>query len=330
MRRLCATAIMLWMAVSAGLAPAEAQATFSQRLNESEQLHRQGAYEEAEKRLLALLAETEGAAARDPRKLAILHNLGSVYHSMSRYLQAEQCYRRALALEEAAGDSASEFRFQSTVNLASLYIDTGQHRKAGRLGLHALAENRPMPLRHDAGFARLLATLGALEFSLGRLDGAERFELEALKLWEELKPNGVEVIEMLSNLGYLYMEMGRFAGARAAYERALAMASATLPADDPALIRVLMNAGTLHAVVNGRAEAEPYYRRALAIAQEKLGEEHAVVGSILASYAVLLEGAGQKAQATQYRRRAESIRNALGKTDPRGQTVDLGDLQRRR
>lgn len=187
-----------------------------------------------------------------------------------------------------------------------------------------------MSMRQDASFARLLATLGALEFSQGRLAAAERFELEALKVWEKLAPNGVEQIEMLSNLGVLYMEMGRHAEARAAYGRALAIAGATLPMDDPAQIRLLMNAGTFHAVVDGRAAAEPFYRRALAIAEEKLGDTHPVLEPILMSYAVLLENAGQKAQAKQYRRRAQAIRNALEQTDPGSLTVDVRDLQRGR
>lgn len=323
-----APAIVLWIAASAGFTPAADQDAFSRRLDECENLHRKGNYGEAEKRLLVLLTETNGPGAAELRKLAVLHNLGSVYHSMSRYLQAEQCYRRALEIEKAAGAAASEFHFQTTVNLASLYIDTGQYPKARRLGLNSLAESRPLPRRHDASFARLLATLGALEFSQGRLEAAERFELEALKLWGELGPNGVELIEALSNIGYLYMEMGRHAKARVSYERALAIAAVTLPADDPAQIRLLMNAGTFHAVVDGRAEAEPYYRRALAIAQEKLGDEHPVLGSILTSYAVLLESSGQKAQAKQYSRRAQSIRNAHDRTDPGIHTVDIEDLRR--
>lgn len=319
---------MLWATVSAGFAPAAAQDRFGERLNASEQLHRQGAYAAAEKHLLALLAEADVAGASNPRKLAVLNNLGSVYHSMNRYLQAEQCYRRAIEIEKVAGAAAREFHFQSTVNLACLYIDTGQYYKADRMGLQGLAESRPMSLRRDGNYARLLATLGALEFSHGRLDAAERFELGALKIWEALRPDGVERIEVLSNMGILYMEMGRDAEARESYRQALTIANATLPADDPAQVRLLINAGTFHAVVDGQKAAEPFYRRALAIAQEKLGEEHPVLCTILSSYAVLLESAGRKTQAAEYRRRAESIRSALESTDPRRHTVDVHDLQR--
>lgn len=325
-----ASTILWWMAVWAGLSPAAAQDSFSDRLDHSEQLHRQGAYAQAEKQLLALLAEAEVPGAGDLRKVAVLHNLGSVYHSMSNYLQAEHCYRRALEIETAAGAAASEFHFQSTVNLACLYMDTGQYGKVDRMGLHSLAESRPQSRRKEASFARLLATLGALEFVQGRLDAAERSAFKALKLWEELKPDGVELIEVLSNLGLLYMEMGRYAEARASFDRALAMAGATLSAGNPAQLQLLMNAGTFHAVVDGWATAEPFYRRALAIAQDKLGDEHPVLGSILTSYAVLLESAGQKARAKQYKLRAQSIRFANDRIDPRSHTVDVRDLQRRK
>lgn len=316
--------------VSTGFGVWAGEDEFGRRLNASEQLHKQGAYAEAERQLLALLAETEAPRPGDLRKLAVLNNLGSVYHSMSRYSQAEQCYRRAIELEKAAGADAREFHLQSTVNLACLYIETGQSQKVRRLGLQALAESRPKAERNNATFARLMATLGGLEFSQGKLADAERHQLEALRIWEELEPHGKDRLELLSNLGILYLETGRHAEARQSYERVLALSAKALPAGDPENIRILMNAGTVHAIVDGPAAAEPFYRRALDLAQEKLGEEHPVVGSILTSYAVLLEGTGRKSQASHFRRRAQSLRDSSAVIDPRSYTVDLADLQRRR
>ena len=297
----------------------------TEKLKVAEQLHREGAYSSAETVLLAALEQADQLTANDHRRAAILNNLGSVYHSQGKYLQAEQCYRRAMGFGETL---SVDDQLTARVNLAALYTETGQYAKAERLGLHLILERRVMSQGKERGFARLLATLGGLEYQQGRYLQAERHELAALEIWQRVAPDSIETIQTLNNLGVMHARTRRDPEALACFERALEIAVRSLKPGDPMKVTLMANAAAFHAVIEGPAAGEAYYRSALEIAESRLGPEHPLVGAILASYASLLERANRKAEAKERHRRAEKIREAADKTDPRTYTVDLGTLLR--
>jgi tetratricopeptide (TPR) repeat protein len=257
----------------------------------------------------------------------VLNNLGSVYHFTNRYPQAEQCYRRAVEIEAVAWETADDRPFRSVLNLAGLYIETGQYAKAERLGLRSLAERQP--LRKTADFAKLMALLGDLEQHRGRIGTALEFNEKALAIFQELAPDGRAAMETLNNLCVLYRESGQNPDALARCERALRIAEG-VPNLEPSMQALLLaNVGTLQFLVHGPAEAEPFFAKALATAEGGLGREHPLVGRILLSYADLLERTNRKAEANKCRHRAKVILKAASATDSTKYTVDLGDLLRR-
>lgn len=314
----------------AGIGPLPAEDDFVARMRTASELHERGEYVNAEQVLLSILRDTEGLGPADPRRGAVLNNLGAVYQYTNRFLDAERCYRQAVDIERTAWGTGEDRPIRAIVNLASVYIESGQYGKAERLGLGVLAERLAAAGRRDADVARLLETLGALELQEGHSSKAEQYELNALAILDELAPDGSDAMESLNFLGIIYGQTGRATEALSCSERALGIAAKILPPKHPMNATFLTNAGTYHAVVHGPNHAEPYYQMALEIAENGLGREHPLVGRILSFYAVVLEQTNRKAQAKEYRRRARAILEATAKTDPWSYTVDLNELLRHR
>ncbi len=79
---------------------------------------------------------------------------------------------------------------------------------------------------------------------------------------------------VLSNLGILYDDLGRYTEARPVYERVLAIREATLGPSHPDIASILINLASLYYHQNQYAEAVPLYRRSLDIRKAELGPEH--------------------------------------------------------
>jgi tetratricopeptide (TPR) repeat protein len=299
---------------------------FNERLLFAEQLHRQGQYARAATILREALTEAEATDPGGLRVAVVLNNLGSIYHFMNKFGQAETCYRRAINIEAKAWGTVQDKPIRSTLNLAALYIDTGQYAKAEYLGLAALASRELEPPPPRENIARLFATLGAIDYGLNRRKSAVQYEEKALAIWEHLSPDGVEAMETLNNLGIMYAADGRNAEALAAFERALAMARKSLSPDDRLRAALLSNAGALHFMEHGAAAAEPFYQLSLSVAEAGLGREHPLVGQVLLSYAVVLQRTRQKTRAKEYKHRGEAILRQASGLDHRKYMVDIHDL----
>jgi|SRR5579872_210078 len=301
---------------------------FTERVLKAQQLFSHGDYALAEQILLLILKDTDGFAPNDSRRAIVLNNLGSVYQFMDRIPQAEQCFRRAVEIEGALWGTANDKPFRSVLNLAALYIESGQYEKAEGLGLRSLAAQRGTQ-RDELDFARLLLLLGELDEHRGERGKALEYDEEALAIFEKSAPDGRVTLDALNDLCVLYMESGRNADALSRCERALKIAEGMSNLEPSMQTLLLANVGTLQFLVRGPAEAEPFYAKALAIAESRLGSKHPLLGRILFSYADLLERTNRKTQAKQCRRRAKAIMEAVSMADSRKYTVDLSDLLRR-
>ncbi|HEY7645173.1 MAG TPA: tetratricopeptide repeat protein, partial [Hyphomicrobiales bacterium] len=90
----------------------------------------QAKYTEAEGALKEALEEAGGAEAKDPRAAAVLNNLGALYRDMGRYPAAERFYLRAIDLLEAIQPNYAAELTKTHGNLAALYVESRQFRKA--------------------------------------------------------------------------------------------------------------------------------------------------------------------------------------------------------
>ena len=78
----------------------------------------------------------------------------------------------------------------------------------------------------------------------------------------------------LNNLALLLQDQGDLAGARALYERALAIREKALGPEHPDTAKSLNNLAVLLQAQGDLAGARPLFERALAIYEKALGPEH--------------------------------------------------------
>jgi tetratricopeptide (TPR) repeat protein len=320
---------VLWVALPAGAAAFGSDDDLIARLQAAEERVQKGEYAGAERILVGVLRGMKGARQDDDRKAVVLNNLGAVYHHLDEHSKAEWCYRQAIEIHGRILGADAPATVGVIVNLALVYINSGQPAMAERLGLKELLERRTSISQNESLLARILDTVGRLEKLHGRFKQAERYHLESLALWEKLAPASVQTMEVLNNLGALYVKTGRKVEALPCFDRALAIAEATLGREHPSLITLLANAGAVHYFIDGPERAEPFYQRAVSIAERALGPGHSLAGEVMLGYSFVLQSTGRTARAKEYRRRARTIRDAASAGAARRDTVDLSELLNR-
>ncbi len=318
-----------WITLPVGAAASGRDDDLIARLQAAEEFVQKGEYTGAERILVGVLRGMKDDQQDDDRKAVVLNNLGAVYYHLDQYSKAESCYRQAIAIHKRTLGEDAPTTIRSMVNLAHVYIRSGQLAKAERLGLREYLDRRKAMLRNQPLLARLLDTVGALEKLQGRYRQAERYNRESLALWEKLAPAGVETMEALNNLGALYADTGRHPEALPCFRRVLGIAGTGLGREHPSLITLLAKAGTAHYFIHGPEHAEPFYQRAVSIAERALGPGHSLTGQVMLGYSVVLERAGRNVQAKVYRRRAQNSLAAASRHELGKDTVDLSELQRR-
>jgi tetratricopeptide (TPR) repeat protein len=115
---------------------------------------------------------------------------------------------------------------------------------------------------------------------------------EAVRLREDVQAAGVETV-----LGHSLRQLGDYAGAQPAYERALALHERLLGPDHPDVAERLYDLANLYRDQGRYGEAEPLYLRALAIQERGLGSDHSDVSRTLHSLAYLYWTQGHYAEA---------------------------------
>jgi tetratricopeptide (TPR) repeat protein len=320
---------VLFSCILATIGFADATQDYAARMRAAGELERQGDYDGAEKVLVAALKEAESFGRDSVCKGIALNNLGSIYHSQGRYQEAEERYVAAMELWKTIGGAVDRHLVHSLLNLTALYVETGQHIKANRLGLDAVAVQLEASRPGCSDFAGVLSAMGAIAFAQARYHEAELHFQRALALWEKLTPNSLEAMQTLNSMGAVYKKAGRLADALRCYERALRVAE-TMPMGSmhPERVKLLANLGVAHFLVHGPAEAEPFFKDALAIGESTLGPKHPVVGQVLLNYSVALKQTKRKAEAKVCERRGMAILEAASRTDARRYTVDIGDLRK--
>ncbi len=315
-----------WIVTSYSAAAGDGGGEAAQRIAAADQHEQRGEYRAAEKILLDLLRETDRSREGDLLRAVVLNNLGSVYHYLDQDSKAESCYRRSIELHERILGAGDQSTIRAYLNLALLYIETGQASRAEGLGLKTLMGRQDAIPGNEGDRAMLLAVIGAVRKSQGNFAEAERYCFETVAIWDRVEPNGAENMKALNNPGAVYAESGRNVEALASYKRALVIGERSMGPEHPGMITLLANTGAAHYFALGPEEAEPYYRRALNIGEKTLGPHHSLVGKTMLYYASVLEQINRKAQAKVFRQRAKAILSATESTAPGRHTVEFNSL----
>ena len=268
----------------------------SQQSNRVIQLTEAGKYTEALPLAQAMVADQE---KRPPsRNLgAALGNLAQVYAGMGRAAEAEQTYKRGLAVMEKAIGLDSNDIVPELSNLGALYERQARYAEAEPLLKRALAiREKALPPGHpDVGVA--LNNLATLYEKLDRHSDSEPLFKRALAIFQKIPGAQPAIATLLDNLGQVYKAEGRYADAEPVIKQSLAIREKVLGSDHIDVARSLTNLGDLYQRQNRFAEAEPIYRRALDIRERTVGLDHPDTAISANNMASLYQTEGRTADA---------------------------------
>jgi tetratricopeptide (TPR) repeat protein len=153
--------------------------------------------------------------------------------------------------------------------------------------------------------AEVLATLGRVFLTSGRLDEAEAHHRRALELrraaFGERSP---EVAESLHSLGWVRVQRHRLADAEPLIRQSLELRTALLPAGHPDLADTLRSLAICREGQGALEEARELYDRSLALYRAIGGGKNSGVADVLLSRAILLHKCGELAEAEAAAREA--------------------------
>jgi DNA-binding SARP family transcriptional activator/tetratricopeptide (TPR) repeat protein len=219
-----------------------------------------GHYPEA----ITIHSHSRAAAERTGDRAAeatALNHLAGVHWRQSRYQQAADPLRQALALSQETGDRAGQARALN--NLGLMHRNQGRYQEAIGLLRQALAifDETGDP----TGTANTLNNLGVSEERQGRYDLAARHLGQALELFRQIGDRSGESAA-LSGLGTVGLRQGRYRQAAGHLYRALAMCGETGIRDAEA--ETLARIGDVCLRQGHPEEATRHLREALALYQE--------------------------------------------------------------
>ena len=176
--------------------------------------------------------------------------LGGVHRAMDRAAQAEEDYRRAVAVLEAV-DPGSVRLGRALSDLASLHREKGRYGEATPMFGRAVAILRPAG---DEQLPMVLNNFGVLKLQIGDHAGAERLWRECVELYRrrEYPDRELALAKLTNNLGEVLRDQGRHAEAEPLLREALHQHRELSP-DNPAIATNLINVARV-AYSSGRAE----------------------------------------------------------------------------
>ena len=307
---------------TAGAAAKDSGERWERAIEKAREFFEQGQYQPAEQELVHALELSETFGAADPRAIVVLNDLASVQHALGNVADAERLYRHALAACKHAGKARRHCVIRLSINLASLYADTGQYAHVERLARQVL----PMldPDNDAADVACLHLYLATVAFHRSEFEEAEDLFESSLALWEKVTAqDSPEKATLLNNIASVRLKAGRPDDAIPLLERAIIMLEATCGADHPHLIRPLANLAVSQALIGHATEARVRADRARAIAENALGPNHVITGETLVQCALVLRRGARKGEAKALGKRGRSVIAKYESDNLLGHTVDF-------
>ncbi|HEY0753735.1 MAG TPA: tetratricopeptide repeat protein [Ktedonobacteraceae bacterium] len=238
-------------------------------------LTERGRYAEAEQLLQQALTMREQLVSPEHPDVAVsLNSLGALYVKQGKHAQAEPLFSRALAIAEKVHGPGHPAVATSLNNLATVYIEQRKYTDAELLYANALSisiqqfgPDNPLTLRY-------LNNLATFYLERKQWDKAEFLLQRSLTISEQLDADNLQNAAILSNLGYLYTNQGKYAEAEALFLRALALEEKYLGYEHVSTAETLFNLAYLYIQQEKYVEAEAFLLHALSIFERVQGKEH--------------------------------------------------------
>ncbi len=246
---------------------------------------------------------------------AVYLELASTLRQLGRFAEAEQHYRAARDVIEAAPESSILARADQANNLGLFLREQGRFAEAEPLLRQAITLAASDPCAEAAeSLAAAHANLGVLLRLTRRHAEAEAAFHESIRLWEKRPHDGVPGIAgAWAGLGALLIDLGRFLEAEGWLKRAR---ETHQQAFEGAHVETMLDACDLAWLYThqGRIdEARAWFETAKAEAREVLPAGHWHHGHLLGRYGFFLQRAGDKPEAAiAYRHALDLLGATLG------------------
>jgi tetratricopeptide (TPR) repeat protein len=242
-----------------------------------------------------------------------VHGLGEVLEREGRYADAEQSFRKALALQRQALGPAHADVARTLQDLAKVIDESGNPKEAIPVMRQALEMQRQLNgSQPDPGLAEAINDLGTLLYESGDYDAAEKLYGEAIAMKHRLLgEKHPEIAMTLVNLARVLQNKGDLARAEAKYREALLMQRQTLGDVHPDVANTLNNIAFVQYDRGDKQTAVATERESLRVYQQLFTGDHPDVARIENRIGFWLTQDGQYAEADRDLQDALAMRRRL-------------------
>jgi tetratricopeptide (TPR) repeat protein len=234
--------------------------------------------------------------------------MGQFLHGRAAFPLAEELFRDAVSIAEAASGPSSLELARAMNNLANLLGVTARRDEAEPLLRRALAIQEEKLGRDDPGSARTMTSLAWLLNEMQRPQEAELLLREALASGErKLGHAHPDVAGRINNLALMLQKLGRTDEAETLLQDAIATGERTLGRDHPLVMTRLNNLASLLLEKGKLAEAETLFRETIDRGALTLGREHPDIAARLNNLGNLLRNSARYDEAEPLYREAIAI-----------------------
>lgn len=272
-----------------------------------------GRYSDAEPLLRECLAIRRKVLPKTHPNLAnTMSDLASVLQDQMKLDEAEALYLEALGIERAIAPplpgatgpvkAGSTNLSQVLNNLATLYEDRGDYRRAEPLYVESLEMRRAMRGERHPSVAHALSNLARLRFQIKQLGPAERLAREALALrLDLLGANALGTAQTRAVLGDILRARGALTEAEQQFRAALEFRGPEVSADHPLFVQIQVGLARVLLDRKKPADAEPLLRAALAARSSRFAAADKRVAEVQVDLARALAALGRADEAQALR-----------------------------
>ena len=267
-----------------------------------------GKYAEARRTLERTLAIREKAIGPESEDVAAtLNSLGAIAYREGDFKKAGVIWERVLAIREKVLGTDHPLLAHALNNLAIVYTYSGAAERAVPLLERVIRIQEKVLGPKHPDLAQAVMNLGDALFRGGDRVRAKSCYARAVSIMEEVSPGNPEMGRFLDRLASITLGDKDVAGARALYERSLALRQKAL---GPKHIEIAESLGGLAncASADGRfKEAEGLYERAIALLKKPEGGYFPGAYDVFKGYAAMMRAAKQDARAAELEAQVRSF-----------------------
>lgn len=238
----CSCALVWLFLTAVPVAAGPVDTAWAEAIDSGESAYRSGQKKVAEELFETALAEAEKFPATDVRRATTLNDLAVIYDETARYDKAEDCYTRALAIQEKVLGADSAEVATTLNNMANLYKDQRKYDKAEPMYQRVIGIYAKTKGPESEYMAMSYHNLAVLYEHEGRLKDAIPLYKNAIEIGDKtMGPDNDHVIDLVGNLAAAYDHEGQKASAKPLFHRYLQSVKGAVGIEDdgPAAIAAL-------------------------------------------------------------------------------------------